>query len=198
MLLHEEKQMDNNGYTFFSDNTSSAYLIDMSGNIVHQWHKPFYEVWPNPEHVRPYLPPGQEEMIFWLKAHLFPNGDVLAIYTGAFWPYGGGLIKIDAESNLIWAKAINAHHDLDVAEDGRIFVLTHKYNYGAGKARIDDYLVILSPEGDIIKEISLYDSLHNSHFSNILPADCHGDYLHTNWKRAMCSWRIIISVPPLY
>ena len=36
------------GYTLFSPMTgTAAYLIDMHGEIVHRWSRPFHEVWPD-------------------------------------------------------------------------------------------------------------------------------------------------------
>ncbi|MDY6906506.1 MAG: arylsulfotransferase family protein [Thermodesulfobacteriota bacterium] len=175
-----KKKKTYNGYTFFSDCTSSAYLINMQGDIVHKWHKSFYDVWPEPAHVKPYVKPLPEDLIFWHKAHLFPNGDVIAIYEGAFSPYGAGIIKIDKSSNLIWKNAVNAHHDLDIAKDGRIFVLTHKYNKKAKVDRIDDYITILSLDGDVLDNISLYDAIKESYYKYLIPAHPFGDYLHTN------------------
>ena len=169
------------GATFYTDcASSSACLIDMQGNVLHRWHKDFFDVWPHPKHVKSYLPSTFDEMVYWRKARLFPNGDVLVIFEGAFTPYGGGLIKIDADSNLIWKAAINAHHDLDVDPKGNIFVLTHKYNDAVENIRIDDYLTIISPGGKVLREISLYESFRNSSYAALIPANFHGDYMHTN------------------
>jgi len=64
VVLHEKGHISP-GLTFFCDGSTSALLIDMNGNVFHQWQKGLYEVWPRPEHVTPYLPAffDQEEMI---------------------------------------------------------------------------------------------------------------------------------------
>ncbi len=90
------------------------------------------------------------------------------------------MIKIDADSNLIWKAAVNAHHDLDIDEHGNIFVLTHKYNDKAVNIRIDDYLTVLSPDGKVLREIQLYDAFSNSDYAALIPSDYFGDYMHTN------------------
>jgi len=179
VVIHQHDKISP-GLTFFSDNTTSAYLIDMDGQVIHKWHKPFYDVWPQPTHVKSHIPSPQEVMIHWRKAHLLPDGSVIAIYEGAFSPYGGGIIKIDYQSDLIWKVPVNAHHDLDIDSDGRIWVLTHKYNDQAEKPRIDDYLTVLSPDGRIIKEISLLQSVIDSPYQALLPSVLYGDYMHTN------------------
>lgn len=170
------------GLTFFCDNACSAYLIDMAGNVVHQWHKDFYDVWPHPEHVTSYALPFCDDMVTWLKAYLYPaDGSILAIYHGSFTPYGAGIIKLDASSNLVWAVPINAHHDLDVGPDGKIYVLSQQYHgRDAGKPCIDDYLTILGPDGKILKEISVLAAFRKSPYRALIPTDIYGDYFHTN------------------
>ncbi len=49
------------------------------------------------------------------------NGDLLAIIEGAY-----SLIKLDKDSNILWVFDENTHHDLSVAPDGRIYVLTRE------------------------------------------------------------------------
>ncbi|MBW2291325.1 MAG: hypothetical protein JRG94_03340 [Deltaproteobacteria bacterium] len=45
---------------------------------------------------------------------------MLAIYEGM------GLVKLDKDSNVIWSSDLKAHHDLEVQNDGDIYVLTRK------------------------------------------------------------------------
>jgi hypothetical protein len=170
------------GLTILSGNDTSAQLIDMEGNVVHKWQKNFFDVWPRPEHVKLLVDKDDQGLIVWDKVHLFPNGDLLAIYVGdcSFTPYGGGIIKVNLQSELLWKADINAHHDLSVDEDGRIFVLTHKYNYESDRPRIDDYITILSPEGKVINEISIYKALKESPYYRLIPESPFDDYLHTN------------------
>ena len=146
------------GVTFYTDCRASAFLVDMQGHVLLQWHKLFYVVWPLPAHVTSYLPKSLDEMIYWRKARLFPNGDVLVIFEGSITPFGSGLIKLDADSNLIWKTGINTHHDLDIDWQGNNFVLTHKYNTKLANRRIDDYLTVLSPGGKVLREISLLEA----------------------------------------
>src|SRR3546814_18741294 len=61
------------------------------------------------------------------SAHVFPNGDLLALYVGVGdSPWGYGLVKMDKDSNVIWKYLAHTHHDFDVAPDGSIYVLTHE------------------------------------------------------------------------
>lgn len=180
-VIVNQREKTSAGLTFFCDCTCSAYLVDMDGEVVHKWEKDFYDVWPKPEHVRPYLLPSCNDMTHWCRAHLFADGSIVAIYEGAFYPYGGGIIKLDASSNIIWKVAINAHHDLHVGQDGKIYVLTRRHNIeDPDKPRIDEYLTVLSSDGKILKEISLLDTIKKSPYKGLIPNELYADYLHTN------------------
>ncbi len=177
------------GYTLFTSGDGPyARLIDMEGRVVHEWRKPFAEVWNETAAVRR---PRPEQMIYMNKAHVFPNGDLLAIYTGAWdTPWGYGLVKLDRDSNVIWSYLEQVHHDLDVAPDGRIFVLTHAFTSEEiegmphlGRPRLDDFLVVLSPDGEEMKKISLTRALARSpyrRYLHVLPVFSQEDPLHAN------------------
>ena len=171
-IFKYNKQKAYNGHTLFvSGHDQKALLILMDGNIIHEWHIPFSQVWSNPPHVNL---PLEDKYIGLRKAHLFPNGDLLTIYvTDQDTPYGYGFIKIDKDSKIIWKYNARAHHDLDVDSNGQIYLLTHeirKNKVPGLRIRppfLNDYIVILSPNGKEIKKISVLDSILNSNFSNI-------------------------------
>jgi hypothetical protein len=141
------------GLTLYTTNTGSwAALMDMHGNVLHQWQMPFSKAFPHPEHISN---PFTDDRIHWFRAHLFPNGDLLAIYhADGDTPYGYGLVKLDKDSKLLWTYAANVHHDLDIDEDGRIYLLTQTLvsepPVGLEDLKspyIADFLVVLSPDG---------------------------------------------------
>src|SRR5262249_2147899 len=118
-----EKTYD--GFTLYTTTEGArAMLIDMRGTVVHRWELPFSRAWPQAPHIENPLP---DEQIHWFRCHLYANGDLLAIYHAeGDTPYGYGLVKLDKDSKLLWAYANNAHHDLDVGDDGTIYTLTQK------------------------------------------------------------------------
>lgn len=151
-----------NGLTLFTNYEAKAFLIDMNGNILHEWHKPFQDVWPDAKHI---LDRGPDKMVYWRKAMLFPNGDVIAVYEGVNQtPYGGGIIKVDKDSNLLWKVAINAHHDFDIHKNGNIYALMHEYTYINELKRpiISDGIAIISPEGQLLNTVPLFPIIFNS------------------------------------
>lgn len=174
-----KKDKANDGLTFFAGPDESAYLIDMDGKILHKWHKPFYEIWPNPPQI---VTQGPEETIYWHTAKLFPNGDIIAVYQGINQlPYGGGIARLDKDSKVVWKADIAAHHDFDIADNGNIYILSNTLREPAGaEPYVDDNIEILTPDGKSIKKVSVLDSIKASDFKWILPAEVQGDVLHTN------------------
>ncbi len=81
-------------------------------------------------------------------------------------------MKIDKDSQLLWFVPNRAHHDMAVAEDGRIFVITSKVafmqNLNTKKPIRDDFISIFDGDGKLIREVSLLDCLVNSPYVSTL------------------------------
>jgi hypothetical protein len=179
------------GFTLYTTNAgSSARLVDMYGQVVHEWAAPFSRVWPRPPHVREPVP---DDKVYWFGCHLDPNGDLLAVSHGTGdTPYGYGLAKLDKDSRVVWTYSANVHHAVDVGADGTIYVLTQHYARKMPRglelvptpSLVDD-LVLLSPEGKELRTIPLLEALRDSPFAVLLAS--HGpregqewDFLHAN------------------
>jgi hypothetical protein len=115
-------------------------------------------------------PPG--EQVHWERAFLYPNGDLLAICCGHESPYGYGLVKFDKNSDLLWGYSAYVHHDVDVGEDGRIYLLTHKANVSPPVGLtslpspcIAEFLVVLSPEGQELESIPFLEAFRDSSYA---------------------------------
>jgi outer membrane protein assembly factor BamB len=177
------------GLTLYtSGQEARAYLVGMDGEVVHEWQLPFSAVW---DESSPISDPQPDDYIYWNKAHVYPNGDLLAVYVAAGdSPWGYGLVRIDKDSKLIWKYLGQVHHDLDVGDDGRIYVLTHEFRNNEYRdfpqlalPRIDDFAVVLSPEGEELQKVSITDALINSPYARLLTRVVwytKGDYLHNN------------------
>ena len=165
-----------------------AVLVAPTGEILHEWRLPYSEVWDDSAAV---ANPQPDDLIYYRKAHLYPNGDLLVIYEGVGdTPWGYGLVKMDKDSKLIWKYLDQTHHDFDIAPDGTIYALTHAIEATVVKdwqhlepPRIDDFLVVLSPEGKELRRISLLDAFLDSPFgrmTNTVAWYAKGDFFHTN------------------
>jgi len=183
------KEKAYNGFTLFtSSSAQKAFLMSMDGQIVHEWHLPFSKVWKNPLHTS--NPPVSDDFIFWRKAYLYPNGDILAIYAASGdTPWGYGLVKMDKDSNMIWRYAGRVHHDVDVGNDGKIYALVHWITteeipgIKPEPPLIEDGIVVLSANGQEIKRLSITEVVRHSDFSSLLDLPVGGrtgDLWHTN------------------
>ena len=181
-----------NGLTLYtSGHDQKARLIDMQGQVVREWGLPFSQIWDSSAAVKH---PRPDTHVYIEKTYLYPNRDLLALYVAVGdTPWGYGLVKFDRNNNVKWKYLAHVHHDLTVAPDGRIFVLTQEVGqddlpqYAHLKApRLDDYIAVLSPEGREVKKVRLIDSLLRSPYArlvDIVPWYIQkgaGDYLHTN------------------
>jgi Arylsulfotransferase (ASST) len=159
------------GFTLYTTTQASrATLIDMRGNVVHQWEMPFRKAWPQAPHIRNPFP---DDQVHWFRCHLYPNGDLLAVYhADGDTPYGYGLAKLDKDSRLLWVYSDHVHHDVAVGEDDRIYTLTQKLVREAPPGLdfipspyIADYLVVLSPGGKELEKIAILDAFRDSPFA---------------------------------
>ena len=179
-----DKQAAYNGLNFVvSADAPKAFLMDMTGNVLHEWHIDFKDVWPES-----YAIEGAEVYkTYWRRAYLREKGDVLAMFMNY------GLVKLDKDSNLLWSYKGHVHHDLFVVENGNIYVLTRgvrkSSNLGLESLTLDgpvteDFITILSREGQEIRKLSLIDCFLNSDYASHLEHIKHPfDILHTNTIR---------------
>jgi len=165
LFLHDDQAYGS--YTFFAPNQyTSSYLIDLDGQLVHQWDHEFT--------------PGA-------NATLLPDGHVLrsASIANAVFPAGGRggrMQEFDWEGNLVWefiyTDSLHAlHHDMEPLPNGNILmdsweVKTKEEAIAAGRdsTRIPDGViwseVILEVQpdrvnggGDIVWQWDMWDHL---------------------------------------
>jgi len=159
-----------------SGDAPTATLIDMDGNEIHRWTKRFDEVWTEPLAFEEF----EVHKTFWRRAHVFPNGDLLAIFEGI------GMIKLDIDSNLIWANQCRSHHDLFVDEEGQIYTVARSWrdDYPTCEGHekyLEDFIVVLSPDGEEIERVSIVQALLDSDYASLLTmVPGTRDPLHTN------------------
>jgi hypothetical protein len=170
---HDAERVSPGVNLYTSAHAANARLVDMDGKLLHEWSYPFSKVWPS-------YPQGRKLQTFWRRTHLFENGDLLAIYEGL------GLIKLDKDSNLLWASEVRAHHDLEVMPDGTLWVLTREAHMvprvSTEKPVLEDYLSLLGPNGKELRRISLLEAMEASEFDADWSRHMQygGDLFHTN------------------
>lgn len=167
------------GLNFYTTgDVPGAVLMDMEGRVLHKWAHGYIDAWiASPD--RPELRPSPKGSGFWRRAYLFDDGEVLAVFDGL------AILKVDRDSKLIWVAFGGYHHDLDVMDDGRIYVLTREAHivpsYNPDEPILEDFVVVLDQDGNEIERVSLLDALANSDFAPLLnAAKPSGDIFHTN------------------
>ncbi|HJO39417.1 MAG TPA: arylsulfotransferase family protein [Vicinamibacterales bacterium] len=163
---------------YSSGHGPEAVLMDMNGQRLHVWKLPYEKAFP--DRLPPPIPVTAG---YWRKVHLYPNGDLLAVFEGM------GLIRVDRNSELLWAVPNGSHHDLEVRENGEIYVLTSiahlRTDVREDGPILEDFVTVLGADGVERRRYSVLDALRDSDFGTLLTHSkgwegLQGDLLHTN------------------
>ncbi len=176
-VVRHDRERAFRGLNFYtSGHAPEAVLTDMDGEVLHRWRHAFLDAYP--DYPKSWLSEGTE---FWRRAHVYANGDLLAIFEGF------GLIKIDRNSKLLWASPLRAHHDLEVTPEGDIFVLTRRGHMiprlDPDKPVLEDFVSVLDADGHEKRRVSLLEALEESAWSHLWTTGGQralGDIFHTN------------------
>jgi arylsulfotransferase ASST len=158
---------------FTSGHAPVAFLMDMDGKVVKTWTADAKTSFPG-------VVLGKEEHDKFLRrAHVFPDGSILALFDEI------GLVHLDSSSRVIWAWPARVHHDLAVAEDGRIWILFREKRPVEGirhrEPVWEDFLVELTADGKFVRRLSLVEAFRNSPYAPLLSSVPPGpDIFHTN------------------
>ena len=139
-------------------------LIDTEGNLLHHWNVDSKKIWP----LKLFLDVNVH------GSYLFPNGDVL------FNIEYQGLVRLDACGEVIWKTdaKMKTHHSLFRAENGNFWVAGYKRIEKDNPRRAlfpairapfgEESLIEISPDGEVINEISLLEAVYNSDYRHLL------------------------------
>ncbi|HEX7252212.1 MAG TPA: arylsulfotransferase family protein [Thermoanaerobaculia bacterium] len=160
---------------FVSAHAPVATLMDMDGTVVKTWTSDTAKAFPGFE----LRGPNTVHAHFFRRVRLMPDGGVLAIFDEI------GLVRLDSASRIVWALRERVHHDFFVDEKGEIWVLTRESKMVPDlrpKSPVwEDAVVEVSPDGHVVRRISLLDAFRQSSYDSMLirmpPAE---DIFHTN------------------
>ena len=172
------------GLTLFSSGHAPvAYLISLDGEVVHKWEIHFEELWSRDLPFKT----SDEHKQFIRRAHVFPNGDLLAVFEYI------GIFKLDRDSNVLWKIQNQSHHDFAVASDGSIVTLIRRHLTRKELERrypgfeppyngiLDDQVAILDSCGVELKKISLLEAFYRSEYAPFLSSmQSREDLFHAN------------------
>jgi hypothetical protein len=170
----ERGQTASGANLYSSGHAATALLVAMDGRVLHAWSKPFEQVFPELRST------SQRDTGAWRRVALRPeDGHLLAIYEGL------GLVHLDARSQVVWASANRAHHDVRWKPGGGVLVLTRLLRADGGpgdRPLLEDCVAELDAHGREIRRVSVLQALIRSPWASLLqraPEDT-GDLLHTN------------------
>ncbi len=162
-----------------------AALIDMDGRLLHRWRCRFDQAFPGRTEAEGLHDNGNRK--YWRRVRILPEGDLLVIFEGL------GLVRLDHASQVRWAWAGGAHHDVDVTPDGRIVLLTREARLDPElhptEPVLEDFVVQFDADGRELASLSVLGSLLNLIDERRASADetftmegidTGGDVLHTN------------------
>lgn len=173
VTIHDPDSAQDGVNLVVSAHRPEATLCDMAGNVLHTWSYNFLDVWPQALQFFEWQPHKSS----WRRVHVFPNGDLLAIFEGI------GIIKLDVNSRLLWKRKARTHHDIFVDADGNIYTLSRKARAWPGMKGpvLEDFILVLSPDGEELNKVSILESFRASPYTQIMRnVPNMSDIFHTN------------------
>lgn len=151
-----------------SDRMLEAKVVDMDGREIHRWDVDWFSVWPDAGHITWRTPKSRPGTTVH-GATLTPEGDLIYNYEYL------GLVRLSKSGEVVWRLPYQTHHSIFVDDDGNLWVpgmIDHTEpiegfpNY---EPPFTEYTVLkVSPEGEILKEFSLFDVLKENGLYGLL------------------------------
>ena len=157
---------------YVSGHAPEAILMAMDGGVVHRWRFPFERAFPGRAVTN--------DCAFFRRAALLDDGGLVAIYQG------GGVVRLDAESRLVWRAAVAAYNDLWVAPGGeRVRILVkeavERRDLVPDGPLLEDFVVTLDGAGRELARASLLAAFERSAFRGLIrPLGASADIFHSN------------------
>ncbi|HVS65047.1 MAG TPA: arylsulfotransferase family protein [Thermoanaerobaculia bacterium] len=162
---------------YTSGDAPTVRLMTLEGELLHTWSSPYRRAFPNgfETHETDYI----------RRARLLESGDLIVLYQG------GGIARLDADSNVVWASAEPAFNDLDIGPDGVLRVIGKRpvaideidgLEWEPAREVLEDSIVELSIEdGRVLGRVSILRALAASRYRSVLdPLPTGPDILHGN------------------
>ncbi len=140
------------GYNLYnSGHAAAAYLVDMDGRVLHTWRARADDV----------LGASGEGDRPWRRVRLDADGALYAVWDGL------GVVKLDKDSHVLWAKVCEAHDDLQIVDASRLVVLARDHRidarYSRSKPIVEDVVEVRdAATGELKQRHSVLDAFSAS------------------------------------
>lgn len=151
-----------------------ARLMDMEGREVHRWAL-------EPDAIsRAWAADGQPlddiSGLYWRRVEPLEDGSLLVLFSNLrTTPYAYGMVKLDWNSNVVWASPRRYHHSVDVGPDGEIYTLYQRvaedppaFAHWTQTPFLDEGIAMLDADGNETTRISILEALAASPYRNLL------------------------------
>lgn len=174
------------GYWRDTNWTPGIRIIDIDGNVLHRWDI-------NPADLRPERPYTDGAATTWSRpdnyihgSYLYPDGDILFNIEYL------GLVRMDRCGKVVWKLPYRTHHSISRDDDGNFWVSAMKWRNpdtdvasrfaGLIPPYAEDIALKVSPEGKILREVSLLKALYDGGKQYLLwkSQSLTGDVTHLN------------------
>jgi hypothetical protein len=165
-------------------------LIDRAGASLHTWIIDVRAIWPASPHRDPVAGQMDAAYDYVHGTHLFDNGDVLFNVEYL------GLVRMNARGKVLWTLDRRTHHSVEPAAGGNFWVCAMDWVPQAeGNERFpgldaplwEDKALLVSPDGKVLREVSVLASLYDSPYRALLWTTQHAatppprqDLMHMN------------------
>lgn len=149
-----DRSLASPGYTLIVfAGSCTCQLISLDGEIVRSW--------------------SDEPCHRWEHAELLPDGDLVVVgarldQDEAPDPIEAGryVMRLGWDGERVWRAEINAHHDISLTADGKLMTLVLERRripaIDPDNDVADELLTLLTPEGEVVDSVSLYDILSSA------------------------------------
>ena len=160
---------------FVSGHAPQVTLMDMDGAVLKTWTADARKAFPGIA-----ARGGRREGArFFRCARLLPDGGIVAMFEDI------GLVRLDASSQIRWSWVGHVHHDLFLDDAGSTWTLTYAKrtlpDRRSDEGAFDNLVVELSPDGRLVRRVSILDSFRRSLYAPVLARiPRSSDIFHTN------------------
>jgi hypothetical protein len=168
------------GYTALQgifDDGIQVRILDMQGNIVHQWMIDYFEIWPNPPSYLPKSVIPLTNFDYHSQGFSLQRDGSIVLSLGNI-----GTVKLDKCSKPIWTVDRSTHHVVTAAPDGGFWIAGNRrledidsslLDVGVSRdslkttlGRYENLLIKVSADGQVQKEFSVLGGLIRGHYLN--------------------------------